>query len=606
MQPNSATDEIIQHSNNVNSANMSETGSEQDPRNSETKLDGMKAHIETWWTFFGQSSLPFFISGIGLIAAGLFFERAQHWAFFTNIPEVVVLVPALLGLKGNLETTYASRLSTLSNKGELETNDEILWTLAYNICLIETQAIVMSFFAAIISVALSLIRYNFELRHAILVIASAMSAAAIASILLACLIAAVVVLSSKCGINPDNVSSPIAASIGDLITLAALFELRHAILVIASAMSAAAIASILLACLIAAVVVLSSKCGINPDNVSSPIAASIGDLITLAALFELRHAILVIASAMSAAAIASILLACLIAAVVVLSSKCGINPDNVSSPIAASIGDLITLAALVGAGSLMLPTCTEQQCLFSLAIAVGILLVTPMLSYFAISTENTKGVLLYGWWSIVVAALIGCGGGLILQKAVIVFPGLAVFHPLITGLGGNRVSVQSSRQCTSLHICGYPLGTLPDHTSVWTYLNPFRVFCAPGLDSKVAIVILFGAAPFNVFFVILIFLTAKNVHFTWTFVGAYILFAFVQLAILLYLCQVIVHILWEIGYDPDDSSTPLLTATSDLLGTGLLYTLFLFLQRFAPYAICIQMLDEPLITTTSMNFTSGT
>uniref|UniRef100_A0A915AEQ7 SLC41A/MgtE integral membrane domain-containing protein n=1 Tax=Parascaris univalens TaxID=6257 RepID=A0A915AEQ7_PARUN len=481
MHQNSEADEIVQHRNAVNIANISETGSEQDPRDNETKFDGMKAHIETWWTFFGQSSLPFFISGIGLIAAGLFFERAQHWAFFTNIPEAVVIVPALLGLKGNLETTYASRLSTLSNKGELETNDEILWTLAYNICLIEAQAIVMSFLVSIISVALSLIHYN----------------------------------------------------------------------------------------------------------------------------FELRHAILVTASAMSAAAIASILLACLIAAVVVLSSKCGINPDNVSSPIAASIGDLITLAVLVGAGSLMLPTCTEQQCLFSLAIAVGIILVTPMLSYFAISTENTKGVLLYGWWSIVAGALIGCGGGLILQKAVIVFPGLAVFHPLITGLGGNRVSVQSSRQCTSLHICGYPLGTLPDHTSVSTYLNPFRVFCAPGLDSKVAIVILFGAAPFNMFFVILIFLTAKNAHFTWTFVGAYILFAFVQLAILLYLCQVIVHILWEIGCDPDHSSAPLLTATSDLLGTALLYTLFLFLQRFAPYAVCIQILDEPLLATTSINFTSG-
>lgn len=52
------------------------------------------------------------------------------------------------------------RIYFQSNKGELETNDEILWTLAYNICLIETQAIVMSFFAAIISVALSLIRYN--------------------------------------------------------------------------------------------------------------------------------------------------------------------------------------------------------------------------------------------------------------------------------------------------------------------------------------------------------------------------------------------------------------------------------------------------------------
>jgi len=31
---------------------------------------------------------------------------------FLNIPEIFILVPALLGLKGNLEMTLASRLST--------------------------------------------------------------------------------------------------------------------------------------------------------------------------------------------------------------------------------------------------------------------------------------------------------------------------------------------------------------------------------------------------------------------------------------------------------------------------------------------------------------
>ncbi len=36
----------------------------------------------------------------------------QHWEAFTNITEIFILVPALLGLKGNLEMTLASRLST--------------------------------------------------------------------------------------------------------------------------------------------------------------------------------------------------------------------------------------------------------------------------------------------------------------------------------------------------------------------------------------------------------------------------------------------------------------------------------------------------------------
>lgn len=36
----------------------------------------------------------------------------QHWEVFQKVTEVFILVPALLGLKGNLEMTLASRLST--------------------------------------------------------------------------------------------------------------------------------------------------------------------------------------------------------------------------------------------------------------------------------------------------------------------------------------------------------------------------------------------------------------------------------------------------------------------------------------------------------------
>lgn len=36
----------------------------------------------------------------------------QHWDVFKVITEVFILVPALVGLKGNLEMTLASRLST--------------------------------------------------------------------------------------------------------------------------------------------------------------------------------------------------------------------------------------------------------------------------------------------------------------------------------------------------------------------------------------------------------------------------------------------------------------------------------------------------------------
>lgn len=44
----------------------------------------------------------------------------QKWPVFVEISEIFIMVPALLGLKGNLEMTLASRLSTQVNIGGFE------------------------------------------------------------------------------------------------------------------------------------------------------------------------------------------------------------------------------------------------------------------------------------------------------------------------------------------------------------------------------------------------------------------------------------------------------------------------------------------------------
>jgi hypothetical protein len=59
-----------------------------------------------------QVFIPFMIAGFGMMAAGLLLDAVQHWDVYVNINEIFILVPALLGLKGNLEMTLASRLST--------------------------------------------------------------------------------------------------------------------------------------------------------------------------------------------------------------------------------------------------------------------------------------------------------------------------------------------------------------------------------------------------------------------------------------------------------------------------------------------------------------
>lgn len=62
--------------------------------------------------------------------------------------------------------------------------------------------------------------------------------------------------------------------------------------------------------------------------------------------FNIHHATLLCASSLVTATLASLILGSIMAAVVVFSRKCSVNPDNVATPIAASLGDLTTLALL--------------------------------------------------------------------------------------------------------------------------------------------------------------------------------------------------------------------------------------------------------------------
>lgn len=56
---------------------------------------------------------------------------------FEEITELVILVPALLGLKGNLEMTLASRLSTQANLGHMDTPKQQWSMIVGNLTLIQ-------------------------------------------------------------------------------------------------------------------------------------------------------------------------------------------------------------------------------------------------------------------------------------------------------------------------------------------------------------------------------------------------------------------------------------------------------------------------------------
>ncbi|XP_059488796.1 solute carrier family 41 member 1-like isoform X2 [Neocloeon triangulifer] len=170
-----------------------------------------------------QVFIPFLVAGLGMVGAGLVLDVVQHWSVFMEVKELMILVPALLGLKGNLEMTLASRLSTQANLGHMDTPKEQWSMIAANLTLIQCQAIVVGFLGSVAALIMEASKtQTFNLDHAFLLIASSLVTASIASFVLGLITAAVIVFSRHCNINPDNVATPIAASLGDIISLALL------------------------------------------------------------------------------------------------------------------------------------------------------------------------------------------------------------------------------------------------------------------------------------------------------------------------------------------------------------------------------------------------
>lgn len=176
---------------------------------------------EKWCTIMLQVTFPYIIAGLGMVGAGLLLDYVKEWPVFRDIPEFLVLVTPLLGLKGNLEMTLASRLSTQANVGILYGENK--WKICRgNLCLVQVQAVVVGFLASLVAVLVGVILpgdKKFVFKHALLLCTSSMLTASVASFILGCVMVVVVLYSRKFNINPDNVATPIAASLGDVTTL---------------------------------------------------------------------------------------------------------------------------------------------------------------------------------------------------------------------------------------------------------------------------------------------------------------------------------------------------------------------------------------------------
>lgn len=190
----------------------------------EGKEEEEAENVESWDRVMAQVSPPYLCAGLGMVGAGLVLDTVQYWHVFQSTPELFILVPALIGLKGNLEMTLASRLSTHANLGQLDTTEQTVRLGSANLALIQVQAVVVGALASLLALGMSWLAdpSKADTVRAVVLLASSVITASAASFLLGIVMVAVIALSKRYDINPDNVATPIAAALGDLVTLSLL------------------------------------------------------------------------------------------------------------------------------------------------------------------------------------------------------------------------------------------------------------------------------------------------------------------------------------------------------------------------------------------------
>ena len=79
----------------------------------------------------------------------------QHWKAMTRIDELIMIIPVILNLKGNLEMNLSARLGTSANMGDLDIPAKRRSIVLGNLTFLQVQATVVSFFAACVAFLMS-------------------------------------------------------------------------------------------------------------------------------------------------------------------------------------------------------------------------------------------------------------------------------------------------------------------------------------------------------------------------------------------------------------------------------------------------------------------
>ena len=509
-----------------------------------------------------QVCLPFILAGFGNMGAGLTLNKIAHWRAFHEVPIFFVLLPPFVGLKGNIEMTLASRLSTLANLSLLGSGYQRRRAYVSNLILILSQAIGLSLFAAIVSILC-----EFLLAGKFL----------------------------STGHRPGGGLAPT---------------------------------------------------GSGPGVTAGGLSTATGSVLELACL-------VVLPSALMSSVILVIISSLIMSLAIILAGLIQVNPDNLSTLIAALYGDVTCVLTYGLVADWMYSLHRQGLAMWPLGITCVAIISWPGLWFMAYKFKETKSIALSSMPPMLAAILVSMGSGAVLSLVVERFSLIALYQPVVNGFGANLIAVQASRVSTWLWCSalrrlsvansttaasageGLPeagkklAGSLasfrgpgtgerdssdadegvdqhpPDHdghrhldqkqersegrlrkglgrtgallggaakTLLWSFFNP-----SPNSTAARLLMLMLVPAHSLYFFVIWLLSPSNYIVVTWQFYSIYIMLCLVQVFLLLTVCEPLMALLMDRHLDPDIFGISLLMALADLTGTLCLAGAFLFL-----------------------------
>ena len=176
-----------------------------------------------------KQSLPLLIlCGFGAIFTGTALGGMSK--VFQSIPGLIVVIPGVIAMRGNISTALGSRLGSAYHLGIINVgnlwNDDLKQNILGSLILSILVSLIIGLLAYITSLLL-----NIEvdlLKLLFIVLLGGFSSA----VFLTILTIGIIYLVFKKGYDPDNITGPALATVGDIITILCIFASAYLVEVI--------------------------------------------------------------------------------------------------------------------------------------------------------------------------------------------------------------------------------------------------------------------------------------------------------------------------------------------------------------------------------------